>query len=355
MKIVTVVGARPQFIKLAPLIEPLAGRFESVLVHTGQHYDEGMSDQFFHELRLPRPQHHLGVGSAPHGAQTGRMLERVEEILLQESPDVLLVFGDTNSTLAGALAAAKLHIPVAHVEAGMRCFDMRVPEEVNRVLTDHLARWNFASCQTAVDNLARESITSGVHLVGDIMVDSLRRTLTGPPAEPAPEGDYLLLTMHRAEMTPEGLESILTVLREHGQPVLFPCHPRTLQLLRQTGLDRLLADGPVRLLPPAGHRQILAWIEQANLVLTDSGGLQKEAYLLKTPCLTLRDETEWVETVAVGWNTLVGHDRARIQAGLSTRPPAEHPELYGDGHTAERILDVLAREAVPSKRAKETV
>lgn len=355
MKIVTVVGARPQFIKLAPLIEPMAGRFESVLVHTGQHYDEGMSDQFFHELRLPRPQHHLGVGSAPHGAQTGRMLERVEEILLAESPDVLLVFGDTNSTLAGALAAAKLHIPVAHVEAGMRCFDMRVPEEVNRVLTDHLARWNFASCQTAVDNLARENITTGVHLVGDIMVDSLRRTLAGPPAEPPPEGNYLLLTMHRAEMTPEGLETILTVLREHGQPVLFPCHPRTLQILRQTGLDRLLEEGPVRLLPPAGHRQILAWLERASLVLTDSGGLQKEAYLLKTPCLTLREETEWVETVAAGWNTLVGHDRARILAGLASRPPAAHPELYGDGLTAERILDVLAHEAVPSKRAKETV
>jgi UDP-N-acetylglucosamine 2-epimerase len=342
MKILIVVGARPQFIKLAPLVRQLPGRFPTVVVHTGQHYDDGMSGRFFRELELPEPDYHLGVGSGPHGAMTGRMLERIEETLLAEGPDLVLVLGDTNSTLAGALAAAKLKIPVAHVEAGLRSFNRDMPEEINRVLADHLSEILFAPTPTAVANLEREGITRGVHLVGDIMLDASREALERAPEQEVPAGDYLVLTLHRAENTdvPERLAGVLEALRDSPIPVLFPCHPRTLKVLEERGWKDDL--GAVRLMEPVGHAQMLCLVRGARAVLTDSGGLQKEAYFLATPCLTLRQETEWVESVEAGWNRLVGTDPGRIRQALQELSvPARHPPLYGDGQTARRIVEVL--------------
>lgn len=343
MKVLSIVGARPQFIKLAPLIRPLAQALESVLVHTGQHYDEAMSDQFFQELSLPKPHYHLGVGSGPHGAQTGQIMERLEATVLEEKPDVVLVFGDTNSTLAGALVAAKLHLPVAHVEAGLRSFNRRMPEEINRVVTDHLSKWLFTPSDTARWNLEREGIVEGVYTVGDIMVDALHDSLTRPSTVPIPEEPFLLLTVHRAENTddPERLGAIFETLERHGERILFPCHPRT-----RNKLGRELG-GRIQMMPPLGHRDTLELARRARLVLTDSGGLQKEAYLLETPCVTLRPETEWVETVDCGWNRLTDADPTRIAAALrEMKAPPSHPDLYGDGQTARRILEILGKEEV---------
>lgn len=351
MRLALVVGARPQFVKLAPLMRRLPERIQARVIHTGQHYDPGMSEVFFEELALPAPHHHLGVGSGPHGAQTGRMLERLEAVLLQDPPDMVLVFGDTNSTLAAALAAAKLKIPIAHVEAGLRSFT-QMPEEINRVLTDRLSSLLFAPSQAAVGHLRREGLVEGVHLVGDIMLDSALAALArqgggggggaeeGDPLEPGP----LVLTLHRAESTEdeERLGAVLEVLHGQGEAVLFPCHPRTRNLLRRQGWEDRLANGPVQLVDPVGHGAMLGMVKRARMVLTDSGGLQKEAYFLGTPCLTLREETEWVETVEAGWNRLVGLDGARILEGLQgLRPPSARPPLYGDGRTAERIVEVL--------------
>lgn len=339
MKILTVVGARPQFIKLAPLAVPLEDRFESVVVHTGQHYDLALSDNLFQELRMPVPRHFLGIGSGSHGWQTGRMLEALEEVLLAERPDCVLVFGDTNSTLAGALAAAKLGIPLAHVEAGLRSFNMAMPEEINRRLTDHLSGCLFAPTEAACRNLANEGITRNVHLVGDIMADSLRATMARPAEVSVPGGPYYVLTLHRAENTkdPGRVVALLEGLDGLDVPVLFPCHPRTRELLSGWQPRKSL-----RLLEPFGHRDILELVRSARSVLTDSGGLQKEAYLLGTPCLTLRGETEWVETVETGWNRLVPPQAEEVLAALETfRPEGERPDFYGDGDAAGRIVRVL--------------
>lgn len=343
MKIAVVVGARPQFIKLAPLVRELP---EAVVVHTGQHYDAGLSERFFQELNLPPPHHHLGVGSGPHGWQTGQMLIRCEAVLEREQPDRVLVFGDTNSTLAGALAAAKLKLPVAHVEAGLRSFT-RAPEEINRVLTDRLSDLLFAPTPAAVENLRREGITRGVHLVGDIMLDAAREALERVNGRPPLEGSYLVLTLHRAETTdrPERLAEVLRALDSRAEPVLFPCHPRTRKVLTERGIK--LERGAVRLLPPVGYAEMLNLTRHARLVLTDSGGLQKEAYFLGVPCLTLREETEWVESVQAGWNRLVGLDPERVLRSLSNfTPPPTRPLLYGDGRAARRIARIL-READP--------
>lgn len=342
-RLTLVVGARPQFVKLAPLARLLPSRFQTRVVHTGQHYDEGMSDVFFRELELPKPDHHLGVGSGTHGAMTGRMLERIEEVLLAERPDMLVVFGDTNSTLAGALAAAKLKIPVGHIEAGLRSFtDM--PEEINRVLTDRLSTLLFAPSAVAVEHLRREGITRGVHMVGDLMLDATRTTLERNGHGAVPAGPYLVLTLHREENTSDWarLAPVFEALQESPEPVLFPCHPRTRKLLREQGWEDRLANGPVRLMDPVGYGEMLRLARHARLVLTDSGGLQKEAYFLGVPCLTLREQTEWVETVEVGWNRLVGLDPQRLRQGLrGFAPPESRPDLYGDGRAAERIEEVL--------------
>jgi UDP-GlcNAc3NAcA epimerase len=352
MKVMSVVGARPQFVKAAATSRSLRERHEEILVHTGQHYDYQLSGVFFDGLDLPAPDVNLGVGSAPHGAQTARMLEGLEAAVMAHRPDWLLVYGDTNSTLAAALAAAKLSIPIAHVEAGLRSFNREMPEEVNRVLTDHVSALLLCPSETAVRNLAAEGITRNVHLVGDVMLDVLcgaqRRTAERAPTILSGLGltpkTYLLVTVHRSENTNGGshLASILEALGALDEPVVFPMHPRARRVL--AGAAAAPRSPRVRLIDPVGYLDMVSLIASARLVLTDSGGVQKEAYWLGVPCLTLRAETEWVETVHVGWNTLVGADPDRIvQAVRSVAPPAARPPLYGDGRAAARCVDLLDR------------
>lgn len=348
MHIVTIVGARPQFIKAAAISRVLRQRHREVLVHTGQHYDASMSDVFFRELDIPAPDVNLAVGSASHGAQTGAMLAKIEAVLLAERPDWVLVYGDTNSTLAGALAAAKLHIPVAHVEAGLRSFNRAMPEEINRILTDHVSDLLLCPSQTAVDNLAREGITRGVTLVGDVMADVLRlaveRADTALPDIPGVvSGAYALATVHRAENTDDAtrLRGILTGLSLLHMPVIFPVHPRAQRAIATIGWT---PPDHVHLIEPVGYLSMVALMRSARVILTDSGGVQKEAYWLGVPCVTLRDETEWVETVMHGWNTLVGADSERIVAAArQPSPSAPRLPLYGDGHAAERCVAALER------------
>ena len=354
MKIVTIVGARPQFIKAAPVSTALreAG-IDEYLVHTGQHYDHEMSRVFFDEMGIAAPDTNLGIGSGSHGEQTGRMLMGIEEVLLAQKPERALVYGDTNSTLAGALAAVKLHIPVAHVEAGLRSFNRQMPEEHNRVLTDHCADLLFCPTQTAVDNLEDEGITEGVHLVGDTMYDAAlkfgeiakKRSGILQDLGLAPK-KYLLATVHRPYNTdlPKNLRNILEAFRAAGETVVFPAHPRTRAKIEEFGTKYVqTAASNLILIPPVGYLDMLVLAQNARMILTDSGGLQKEAYFYKVPCLTLRPETEWVETVAAGWNRLVGAEKEGIiEAIHSFKPPAGEPQqLFGDGRAAERIAEVL--------------
>ena len=343
MKIVSIVGARPQFIKAAPVSATLRQQFNEILVHTGQHYDDGMSAVFFQELGIPEPEYNLGIGSGSHGQQTGQMLAAIEAVLHQEKPDWLLVYGDTNSTLAGALAAAKLHIPIAHIEAGLRSFNRTMPEEINRVLTDHCSTRLFCPTQTAVDNLATEGIHQGVHLVGDVMVDALYYFL--PKAEQSPilnqqqltPQAYVLATIHRASNTdsPEALAQVLACLEQSSWPVVWPIHPRTAAALHRFALT---PPTNVRLIPPVGYLEMLALEKNARFILTDSGGVQKEAYIFAVPCITLREDTEWVETVAQGWNTLTGADEARVREALARPRPDTLPlPVFGDGAAADKI------------------
>lgn len=323
MKVVSIIGARPQFIKCAPVSRELRQLAQEVLVHTGQHYDDSMSGVFFRELGLPEPDYHLGVGSGPHGRQTGEMLTKIEAILLEERPEVVLVYGDTNSTLAGALSASKLHVPIAHVEAGLRSFNRRMPEERNRVLTDHLSDLLLCPTETAVDNLRREGITKGVHLVGDVMYDALLDSVERAESvstvyerlglEP---GRYLLATVHRAENTDqlsrlEGIMTALVSLADSGRTIVFPVHPRTRKQLNRLSLN---CSDRLRLIDPLPYLDMVLLEAHAQLIATDSGGIQKEAYWLGVPCLTLRDETEWIETVRSGWNRLVGTQPHHIVA-----------------------------------------
>jgi UDP-N-acetylglucosamine 2-epimerase len=352
MRVVTVVGNRPQFVKAAAVSRLLREHHEEVLVHTGQHYDDEMSRVFFDELDIPSPDHQLGVGSAPAAVQTARMLEALQPLVEREAPDVLMVYGDTNSTLAGALAAALAHVSVAHVEAGMRSFDRSMPEELNRVLTDHASDLLLCSTETAVRNLAAEGIDQGVHLVGDVMADialamvpRARERSRAIEEHGLAAGEYVLVTAHRAGNVddPGRLDMLVELLLAIPLPLIFPVHPRTRARLDATGLGKRLAGGPhVRLSPPVGYLDLLALADSARAVLTDSGGLQKEAYLLGTQCITLRDATEWVETVETGWNTLVDLDREAALAALAQGPPAgERPELYGAGRSAQRIREAL--------------
>ena len=347
-KVVSVVGARPQFVKAAPVSKALqqAGHVER-LVHTGQHYDANMSAVFFSELGLPAPAHHLGIGSGSHGAQTGAMLEAIERVLMSEQPDWVLVYGDTNSTLAGALAAAKLHVPVAHVEAGLRSFNRRMPEEINRVLVDHLSALLFAPSQVARDNLAAEGLHKGVEIVGDVMVGAVEMAagISRPRHDwlqrwGVDAGKYLLATIHRAENTDDvgRLRRIVDALEALDEPVILPLHPRTRKALGAFAGS----TSKVRYVDPVGYLDMVCLECHARMILTDSGGVQKEAYWLGVPCLTLRDETEWVETVEAGWNRLVSPDVVSItEAVRSFVPPAARPALYGDRRAAERIAAML--------------
>jgi len=351
MKIVSIVGARPQFIKCAPLSRVLRKEHEEVLIHTGQHYDPEMSDIFFEELGIPKPDFHLNVGSSTHGKQTGEILAGVEVVLLREEPEMVLVYGDTNSTLAGALAAVKLHIPVAHIEAGLRSFDRAMPEEINRVVADHVSDLLFCPTETAVANLKNEGIFKGVHQVGDVMVDALRFNQQIADERSGilerlglSQGMYLLMTVHRPSNTDnkEHMQSILRALQRSGKTVVFPVHPRTRKYLQEYGLWDRMPDS-LLCVDPVGYLDMLRLLSGAEKVLTDSGGVQKEAYITGVPCITLRENTEWVETVQDGWNILVGADEEKILRAIqSSIPVTPHREVFGSGDASERIAAVIA-------------
>lgn len=367
MKVVSIVGARPQFIKSAPVSRAIERHnaqspersIQEVLIHTGQHYSFEMSAVFFDELGLKDPDVNLGVGSGTHAYQTGEILKRSEAVLLRERPDWVLVYGDTNSTLGGALAAAKLSIPVAHVEAGLRSFNRRMPEETNRVLTDHVSSLLFCPTEGAMRNLAREGISRGVHLVGDVMYDALLYNIARAARESTilthlnlnPRG-YSLATVHRAENTDDRgrLQSIVRALVSVGRdrPVIWPVHPRTRRAIEL--VEPVIASGAgaaeqgLRLITPISYLDMLLLEKEAQVILTDSGGVQKEAYLLGVPCVTLREETEWTETVEAGWNVIAGIDQARITeaAARPHRPTTTRPSLFGDGEASGAIVRLLA-------------
>lgn len=346
MKIATILGARPQFIKAAPVSRALreCGHHE-FLIHTGQHYDYLMSKVFFEELGIPEPAINLGVGSGSHGYQTGQMLLGIEELIKKQKPDWVLVYGDTNSTVAGALAAVKLHVPVAHVEAGLRSFNRRMPEEINRVLTDHISDLLFCPTQTAVENLRNEGINRGVHLIGDVMYDSVLHNikLAEKHSDILEElklknKSYALATVHRAENTdePGRLKRIIDAIEQisqNGLPVIIPLHPRTRQSLKSSKLS---------FIDPISYFDMLVLEKNAQVILTDSGGVQKEAYWFGVPCVTLRDETEWLETVESGWNVLVGSNYDRIINAVQKAHPGQQIQgAYGKGRAAEQIATLI--------------
>ncbi|HVL97595.1 MAG TPA: UDP-N-acetylglucosamine 2-epimerase (non-hydrolyzing) [Solirubrobacteraceae bacterium] len=351
MRVLTVIGNRPQFVKAAAVSGHLRAAATEVMVHTGQHYDDEMSRVFFDELGLPRPEHRLEAGGGSNTEQTARMLLAVGDLLRAEAPDLVLVYGDTNSTLAGALAAAQARVPVAHVEAGMRSFDRSMPEELNRVLTDQCSDLLLCPSEGPAENLRREGAPGAIAVVGDVMVDVAQ--LVAPRARARTRaleelgvrsGEYVLVTAHRAGNVdvPERLERLVALLEALPLPVLLPLHPRTRGRLADAALlARLEAAPGIRLAPPLGYLDFTALLLHARAVLTDSGGVQKEAYLAGVPCVTLRDTTEWVETVQAGWNVLVDLDAAAALAALERPRPAERPPLYGDGRAGERVVAAL--------------
>ncbi len=354
MKICTIIGARPQFIKAAAVSAKIAEMQSSeniyeIIIHTGQHYDSDMSRIFFEELKIPKEEYNLEVGSGLHGVQTGKMLEGIEKILLDESPEWVLIYGDTNSTLAGALAASKLHIPVAHVESGMRSFNRRMPEEINRVISDNISTLNLCSTVTAVENLKNEGMGDTAVLTGDVMYDcalkfeALAEKYCDPIAKFAlQKKEYILMTCHRAENTDDELRlsQIVAAVNEvaENNRVLYPMHPRTAGFLEQYGLE--FSDN-VMVVPPVGYLDMLVLEKNAKIILTDSGGIQKEAFFYNVPCVTMRDETEWVETVELGWNKITGASKDKIIeaiANFATPPPPVSEKPYGDGNAAEKIV-----------------
>jgi UDP-N-acetylglucosamine 2-epimerase len=372
MKILTVVGARPQFIKAGPVSREIRKIHEEILVHTGQHYDKNMSDIFFEELNIPKPNYNLGIGSGSHGRQTGEMLIGIEEILFKEKPDMVLVYGDTNSTLAGALSASKLHIPIAHVEAGLRSYNMLMPEEQNRILTDHISNLLLCPTENAVKTLAKENVIRGVYNVGDVMYDSVLYNIdvanrkmgfdtclesikncediniqSGPDKIHIKSGKYILTTIHRAENTDnlDNLEVIIDSLNSAPYPVIFPVHPRTRKFINHVLELLSIKNSNILFIEPVGYLQMLILTENAKKVVTDSGGLQKEAYFLKTPCVTLRNETEWVETLGEGWNRLCSIEKKGIIESISSefnRDSAEQKMYFGDGKASQKIADIIS-------------
>lgn len=357
MKIMSVVGARPQFVKLAPIAAQCAQRgVEHVIVHTGQHYDPMLSDVFFRDLGIPDPDEHLGVGSASHGVQTGQILAEMDRVLPRHQPDWVLVYGDTNSTLAGALAAVKLHYPVAHLEAGLRSFNRAMPEEHNRILTDHCADLLLTPTQVGAQHLAAEGLEGRTVVVGDVMTDvlyqvrdqvlsTLQPNAAGSFPLDLPAGGYYLATIHRAENTDDAvrLEGILRALSQADKPVLLLAHPRLRAKAEQAGLDLAALGGALRVHEPLAYPQLVAAALGSAGVVTDSGGLQKEAFLLRVPCTTVRTETEWVETVELGWNVLVEPGEDLLAALHRPRPAATEATPYGNGQAAAAVLDALEK------------
>jgi UDP-N-acetylglucosamine 2-epimerase len=352
LRVVTVIGNRPQFVKAAAVSRLLRAEHDELLVHTGQHHDDELSTIFVTELGVPRPERELGIHGGTNTEQTARMLAALGPLLAGERPDLVLVYGDTNSTLAGGLAAAQVHIPVAHVEAGMRSFDRAMPEELNRVLTDHLSDLLLCPSPTAVANLEREHTAGRIELVGDVMVDVAllfqpRARADDGPLEAAGvrTGEYAIATAHRAGNVddPARLRALVDLLLAVPLPVVLPLHPRTRARLEAAGwLGELESAAHVRLQPPLGYVAFTVLLSRARAVLTDSGGVQKEAYLAGVPCVTLRDTTEWVETVEAGWNVLVDLDVEAMLAALRRTPPVARPELYGDGQAGARVVAALS-------------
>ncbi|EHQ34384.1 UDP-N-acetyl glucosamine 2-epimerase [Methanoplanus limicola] len=379
MKIVSIVGARPQFIKCAPVSRVLRKEHQEILVHTGQHYDANMSDIFFEQLNIPKPNYNLNIGSGSQGEQTGKMLIEIEKVLIKEQPDMVLVYGDTNSTLAGALAAAKLHIPIAHVEAGLRSFDRTMPEEINRIMTDHLSDLLFCPTQTAVDNLAKEGITQdssasitqdtngkgskgkvkgkGVYLTGDVMVDALqynlkiareKSTILNELNFEDKKGKYYVATVHRPANTDsrENLTNIIEafseIINSEKTSIIFPVHPRTVKCLKEYDLYEKMPENLI-ILDPLPYLDMLHLMSNAKIILTDSGGIQKEAYILNVPCITLRENTEWVETLQDGMNILTGADRDKIISGtLDCKSELSfNHDIFGIGNSASNIVDEI--------------
>ena len=350
MKILTVVGARPQFIKAAPLSKELRKNNIEKIIHTGQHYDENMSNIFFEEMNIPRPDYNLNVGSGNHGYQTGKMLIAIEEIIVEEKPDIVLVYGDTNSTLAGALAASKLLVKVAHVEAGLRSFNMAMPEEQNRILTDHLSNFLFTPTQTAVKNLNNEGIKNNVYNVGDVMYDAIlhftevaRNTSTIINTIGLKENEYVLATIHRAENTNDinRLGNIINAFNLSGETIIMPLHPRTRKYIESYNLK---LSSNITIIEPIGYLDMVMLEMHSKKIVTDSGGVQKEAFFLSKPCITLRDETEWIETVENGWNVLAGADTEKIVKLIANfNPQRDRINYFGDGDAATKINDVLIR------------
>ncbi len=355
-KIITVVGARPQFIKAAIVSRQLKDNFEEIIVHTGQHYDNNMSDVFFEQLRIPKPQYNLGVGSGTHGKQTGKMLEKIEEIIFEEKPDYVLVYGDTNSTLAGALAASKLLIPVIHIEAGLRSFNINMPEEQNRILTDHISKILFCPTQTAVDNLKKEGITNNVYNVGDVMCDSVLyysklanatlkiQTLNLESIyEKKVIDKWYLATIHRAENTfdDKKLLEILKALNELDELVIFPVHPRIKKMVDD--LNKQFQYNNIYFVKPVDYLTMLFLTKNAKKVITDSGGLQKECYILNIPCITVRDQTEWIETLKCGYNTLAKPVYEELKEKIENAQIIDSHKInyYGDGNSSKKIVNVL--------------
>ncbi len=354
MRVLSIVGARPQFIKLAPISRELDENHQHIIVHTGQHYDEELSRKFFRELEIPEPEYNLGVGSGMQGYQTGEMMKRIEEVLLKERADIVLVYGDTNSTLAGALAAVKLHITIGHIESGLRSFDRGMPEEINRIVTDHISDMLFASTQTAVKNLRREGIEKGVYNCGDVMLDAVFCNMRIAEKKSEILGrlglnkeGYLLLTIHRVGNTDnkKNLEGICEALLDINEEIVFPVHPRTEKYLRKYGFWNKLNNAEnIRILKPVGYLDFLVLEKNSHKIITDSGGVQKEAYFLQVPCITLRENTEWVETVEDGWNVLAGTNKKRIIKAVNEfKPKGEQRNPFGKGKAGLKIVEIISK------------
>lgn len=353
MKIASIIGVRPQFVKASVVSRELRKKHEEILIHTGQHYDYQMNKVFFEQLNIPEPDYHLDVGSGSQGYQTGEMLKKMEEVLIKERPDLVLTYGDTNSTLAGALAASKLLIKTAHIESGLRSFDRSMPEEINRILTDHCSDILFCPTKNAVENLKKEGIIKNVYLTGDVMVDSIfynreiaesKSTILNTLG--LKNKEYLVATIHRASNTDneKNLKSIVYAFSELNENIIFPLHPRTEKSLKEYGLYNKLKSSVI-LTQPLGFLDFIKLMSHAKMILTDSGGVQKEAYVLKVPCITLRENTEWIETVEDRWNLLVGTDKEKIIRTVNEFKPflKVHSQRYGDGNASSKIVSILGK------------